>query len=49
MVRRRIFTFTLIVALALGLVGSLAACGKKASLDPPPGEGGTYPRTYPSK
>jgi len=36
----------LVLALALA-AGSLAACGKKARLDPPPGEKSTYPKVYP--
>jgi hypothetical protein len=34
-----------ILAVALPL---LAACGKRASPEPPPGEKSTYPRTYPN-
>ena len=37
------------LALVLMLVLSLAACGKKGALSPPPGETDTYPRTYPSE
>ncbi len=39
----------LFIALLLALLLPLAACGKKGSLDPPPGEQNTYPRTYPSE
>ena len=37
----------IIAMLALMLVASIAACGKKSDLDPPPGEKSEYPRTYP--
>ena len=38
----------LIAALViLAAAGSLAACGKKARLDPPDGEKSTYPKVYP--
>ena len=38
----------LIVLLALALAAtSLAACGKKSRLDPPPGEKSDYPKVYP--
>ena len=33
--------------LAIALAGSLAACGKKAPLDPPPGEPDNYGHQYP--
>jgi hypothetical protein len=38
-----------VCALALGLTGGLAACGKKASPRPPEGQESeyTYPRAYP--
>jgi predicted small lipoprotein YifL len=35
----------LVLAIAMPL---LAACGKRASPEPPPGEKTTYPRTYPN-
>ncbi len=35
---------TLVLVVSLGMMG-MAACGKKAPLDPVPG--GTYPRSYP--
>ncbi|WP_374444698.1 hypothetical protein [Stella sp.] len=38
----------LLAALVLLIAaGSLAACGKKARLDPPDGEKSTYPKVYP--
>jgi predicted small lipoprotein YifL len=37
-------------ALALLILAlSLAACGKKAAPEPPPGVPNTFPRTYPSQ
>jgi predicted small lipoprotein YifL len=33
--------------LALGLAGSLAACGKKAPLEPPPNEPDDFGHQYP--
>ena len=41
----RLTMLTLLAALALPMTG----CGKKASLDPPPGsENSQYPRAYPT-
>ena len=31
----------------LAVAGGLAACGKKARLDPPDGEKSSYPKVYP--
>lgn len=41
----RIAALLLILAVALPL---LAACGKRAPPDPPPGEKNVYPKTYPN-
>lgn len=45
MTRRR--WLTLLVVLLM--LPAIAACGRKASLDPPPGEKSEYPRTYPTQ
>ncbi|WP_316978099.1 LPS translocon maturation chaperone LptM [Shumkonia mesophila] len=37
----------LIALLVLGLLAPLTACGRKGSLEPPPGS--TYPREYPAE
>jgi len=37
----------LAVALALALALGVAACGKKARLDPPDGDKSSYPKVYP--
>ena len=37
----------MIALLALALGASIAACGKKSDLEPPPDEKTEYPRTYP--
>ncbi len=45
--RRRIraLAIALVAVMALGAV--VGACGKKGSLDPPPGKKSDFPRTYP--
>ena len=40
---RRIMT----ALLALTLAVSIAACGKRSDLEPPPGKKSEYPRMYP--
>ncbi len=35
------------LVLALALAGTLAACGKRGPVEPPPGSKDTFPRTYP--
>jgi predicted small lipoprotein YifL len=42
---RRVIVLVLMLAVALPL---LAACGKRAPPDPPPGEKNVYPKTYPN-
>jgi len=38
----------LVLVLALlALTGTAAACGKKADLEPPPGQKSDFPRQYP--
>lgn len=37
----------LILLVIIGLVAPLGACGRKGSLQPPPGS--TYPREYPTQ
>jgi predicted small lipoprotein YifL len=37
----------LLALLCLSLALGLAACGKRGTPQPPPGEVSTYPRTYP--
>ena len=37
----------LVCLLAIGLAASLAACGKKAPLEPPPGEPDDFGHQYP--
>lgn len=39
----------LLALVLLALCLPLAACGKKGSPGPPPGEPNTYPRSYPSE
>jgi predicted small lipoprotein YifL len=39
----------LALIVAMALAGSLAACGKKGSPEPPPGKESTYPKPYPSE
>ncbi len=41
---RAIVALLLVVTIAF----SLAACGKRAAPDPPPGEKNVYPKTYPN-
>ncbi|MEE8515709.1 MAG: lipoprotein [Alphaproteobacteria bacterium] len=41
----RALAMALVAVFALSVV--LGACGKKGSLDPPPGKKSEYPRTYP--
>lgn len=41
----RIVLILLMLSLAMPL---LAACGKRAAPDPPPGEKSVYPKTYPN-
>ena len=42
--------FIIMFILALALAAPLAGCGKKASLDPPPGEKkSAFPRPYPQR
>lgn len=43
--RMRALAMALVVVFALSAV--LGACGKKGSLDPPPGKKSDFPRTYP--
>jgi hypothetical protein len=38
---------TTALLIAAGLAAALAACGKKANLDPPPGKESLFPRVYP--
>jgi len=40
-------TRPLALLMAIALVTALSACGKKANLDPPPGEPSRFPRVYP--
>jgi len=50
MIRQESFDWrktSLALTLALALGASLAACGKKADLDPPPGEPDNYGHQYP--
>ncbi len=35
------------IVMALALAASLASCGKKGNLDPPPGKKSGYPKVYP--
>ena len=37
----------LVIALVLGLVAPIAACGRKSAPQPPPGT--EYPRQYPTR
>ncbi len=41
----RALAMALVAVFVLGVV--LGACGKKGSLDPPPGKKSEFPRTYP--
>ncbi len=41
----RYLTMALVALFALGAM--LGACGKKGSLEPPPGKKSEFPRTYP--
>ena len=43
--RLRALAMALVAVFVLGAV--LGACGKKGSLDPPPGKKSEFPRTYP--
>ncbi len=43
--RMRALAIALVAVLALSVV--LGACGKKGSLDPPPGKKSDFPRSYP--
>ncbi|MEE8333496.1 MAG: hypothetical protein V3R85_06575 [Alphaproteobacteria bacterium] len=40
-------TRLLVLLLAVTLGASLASCGKKGELDPPPGKTSDFPRQYP--
>jgi predicted small lipoprotein YifL len=41
------FRKALVLILALGVLASTAACGRKSALEPPPDS--TYPREYPTQ
>ena len=41
--------FILVLIVAIALAAPLAGCGKKASLDPPPGKKSEFPRHYPKR
>lgn len=45
--RRRRAGVALAFVLAAALSGTLAACGKRGPVEPPPGSKETFPRTYP--
>jgi predicted small lipoprotein YifL len=47
MIRTKLFTLALLLVLA-ALLLPLAACGKRAPPEPPPGEVNQFPRTYPN-
>ena len=44
---QRLSHAALALALAAALMGTLAACGKRGTPGPPPGQKNEYPRNYP--
>ena len=48
MIKKTIGRLILILVLA-AMLPAVSACGKKSSLDPPPGKESDYPRTYPTR